>query len=190
MIYFCADDYGLCESASEHIREGINKGILNKVSCFPNFDRVSFNQLCIDKNVRLSLHLNLVEGKCLADPEEINLIADKSGSFKYTFGGLLKLSLFHRKKFEEQVYKEIRQQVLFWKSALGEDAEFCVDSHQHTHMIPSVFGALLKVLEDEKIKPRYMRIPAEPLSPFVKTPSLYFTYKPINVVKQWLLDLK
>ena len=32
-----------------------------------------------------------------------------------------------------------------------------------------------------------MRIPAEPLMPYLKTPSLYFTYSGINVVKQWLL---
>ena len=32
-----------------------------------------------------------------------------------------------------------------------------------------------------------MRIPAEPIMPYIKTPSLYFTYNPINIIKQWLL---
>ena len=32
-----------------------------------------------------------------------------------------------------------------------------------------------------------MRIPAEPMLPYIKTPSLYFTYSAINIIKQWLL---
>jgi len=56
-------------------------------------------------------------------------------------------------------------------------------------MIPSVFKALLRVLNDEKINLEYMRIPAEPLLPYIQTPSLYFTYTTVNIVKQWLLKL-
>ena len=32
-----------------------------------------------------------------------------------------------------------------------------------------------------------MRIPTEPLLPYLRTPSLYFTYSAVNIVKQWLL---
>ena len=187
MIYFCADDYGLNDMSSMHIKECIDKDVLNKVSVFPNFEKVDLHKISENKNIRISLHLNLVEGKCMADADEIQLIADKNGNFRHTFGGLFKLSLFHRKRFEAQVYKEIRAQVLFWKSILPEDVPFCIDSHQHTHMIPSVFKALLKVLSDEKINLKYMRIPAEPILPYIKTPSLYFTYSAVNIIKQWLL---
>ena len=187
MIYFCADDYGLCGEASAHIQKCIDEGALNKVSVFPNFDKVDLQKIANNQNIRISLHLNLVEGRCMADKEETDLISDKNGYFKHTFGGLFKLNLLCAKKLEAQVYKEIRAQVLYWKSILPEDSPFCIDSHQHTHMIPAVFRALTRVLEDEKIKPAYMRIPAEPILPFIKTPSLYFTYKPINIIKQWLL---
>ena len=187
MIYICADDYGLCDSASVHIKQCIDKGALNKISIFPNFKQVDLLKISENKNIRISLHLNLVEGKCIADADKIDLIADKNGNFKHTFGGLLKLNLFHRKKFEKQVYKEIKEQVLLWKSILPENAPFCIDSHQHTHMIPAVFKALIKVLIDEKIQLEYMRIPAEPMLPYIKTPSLYFTYSTINIIKQWLL---
>ena len=124
----------------------------------------------------------------MADAGEINLIADKNGKFRNTFGGLLRLSLFKRQKLEDEVYKEIKAQVIFWKSVLPKDAPFCIDSHQHTHMIPTVFKALLRVLHDEKINLEYMRIPAEPLAPYIKTPSLYLTYSAVNVIKQWLLN--
>lgn len=186
MIYISADDYGLCDAASEHIMECVSCGAINKVSIFPNFDEVDLSKFA--KDTRLSLHLNLVEGKCMADPGEIPLLADKAGNLKHSFTGLLKSSILHPKEFSAQVYREIRAQVTFWKSILPKGVTFCIDGHQHTHMIPAVFSALLKVLDDENINPDYVRIPREPLSPFIKTPTLYFTYSPINIIKQWLLN--
>lgn len=182
MIYFCADDYGLNRESSDHIEQCINEGVINKVSVFPNFDTVDLNRL---KNLQISLHLNLVEGKCMAD-DNFKLLTDENGFFKHTFIGLLKISLFKRKVFEDEVYKEIKAQVLYWKNNCP--TAFCIDSHQHTHMIPAVFKALNKVLRDEKIEVRYMRIPVEPIIPFIKTPWLYFTYSPTNLIKQWLIN--
>lgn len=189
MIYFCADDYGLCDISSMHIQQCIDKGALNKVSVFPNFDPIDINKIVKNKDIRVSLHLNLVEGRCMSYADKIDLIADENGNFRHTFGGLLRLSFLKRKKFEEQIYKEIKTQVLFWKSILPPSVPFIVDSHQHTHMIPAVFKVLLEVLSDEKINLEYMRIPAEPILPYIKIPSLYFTYNPINIIKQWLLKV-
>ncbi|MBQ4145216.1 MAG: ChbG/HpnK family deacetylase [Clostridia bacterium] len=174
MIYFSADDYGLSNTASMHIQSLIDEGKINKVSVFPNFDKVDLGKIKEKKDVLISLHLNLVEGRCMADADEIDLIADKDGNFRHTFGGLLKSSLFKRREFEKQVKKEIRAQVRFWKNLIG-DRPFLVDGHQHTHMIPSVFRALSEVLKEEQIKVEYIRIPAEPLLPYIKTPSLYLT---------------
>ena len=189
MIYFCADDYGLCDEVSMHIQQCIDKGALNKVSIFANFEKIDLCETAKDKNIRFSLHLNLVEGKCTANADEINLLADERGNFKNTFGGLFKLNFFKRKKLEEQLYKEIKAQVLYWKSILPDNLPFCIDSHQHTHMIPAVFKTLIRVLDEEKIALEYMRIPSEPILPYLKTPSLYFTYSPINIIKQWLLKI-
>jgi len=187
LIYICADDYGLCPISSQRIHNCLNGGCLNKVSIFPNFDNWCMEDFSDAPQVKLSVHINLVEGKCLSNPLDIPLISEKDGTFKHTFTGLLKLSLTRKKAFEAQVYKEIVCQIKKHKSLVGEDADIFVDTHQHTHMIPSVFKMLLKAIEDEKVKVKYIRIPAEPLMPFIKTPSLYFTYSPVNLVKQWLL---
>lgn len=187
MLYFCADDYGLNDTASLHIRQCVKEGVLNKVSVFPNFGEVDLHPLVDGKPVRISLHLNLVEGKCMADPTEIDLIADKEGNLKHAFGGLFKLNLLHGKRLEEQAYKEILAQVRHFRSILPQGTPFCIDSHQHTYMIPAIFNAMLRVLRDEQVEVEHMRIPAEPLSPFLSTPSLYLTYSPINLIKQWLL---
>ncbi len=187
MIYICADDYGLCESASKQILHCVKTEAVRQVSAFANFQKNDYKELLENPKVRVSLHLNLVEGKCMSDAEKLPLIVDHSGNFKHTFGGLLKLNLFHKKELEEQVYREIKAQMLFWKSILPSGTPLSVDSHQHTHMIPAVFRALVRVLRDEKIAVQHLRIPAEPILPYLTAPSLYLSYSPANILKQWLL---
>ena len=189
MIYISADDYGLCDVSTSHIQQCVDKGALNKVSVFPNFSKFDFSNMKKNEDFKLSLHLNLVEGKGLSDADDINLLAYKNGSFRHTFSGILMLNMFQKKLLETQSYIEIRSQVLYWKSILPKDMPFCIDSHQHIHMIPAVFKALIRVLKDENINLDYLRIPAEPILPYIKTPSLYFTYSAVNIVKQLLLKL-
>ncbi len=187
MIYFCADDYGLCTLASENILECVENGGLNKVSVLPNFDCTDINELLTNNEVELSLHLNLVEGKALSSPEKINLLVDETGRFKYSFAGLWMLSLFKRKEFEKQVYIELKAQVEYWNALVSMDIPILIDSHQHTHMIPVIFKTLVRVLTDLNVCVKYLRIPSEPVLPYIKEPSLYLTYSPVNIIKQWLL---
>ena len=62
-----------------------------------------------------------------------------------------------------------------------------VDTHQHTHMIPLVFKTLVRVIKDEGLMVESMRIPAEPILPYILTPSLYLSYTPKGLLKQWIL---
>ena len=190
MIYFCADDYGISRSSNARIEECFKNGVLNKISVLPNGDLSDFNERLLSENIKLSLHLNLVEGCPLSKKEDVSLLVSEKGFFKYSFIGLFFLSLFgNRRLLEKQLYNEIKAQIDFWENKMGEKTPILIDSHQHTHMIPSVFKALVKVLKEENIKVDYLRIPAEPLMPFIKTPSLYFTYSLVNIIKQWLLNL-
>jgi len=81
MIYYCADDYGICESASLHIQQCVDEGKLNKVSVFPNFDGVNLSCISKEKNIRFSLHLELMDGGCMSGAEEIGLSADNGFNF-------------------------------------------------------------------------------------------------------------
>lgn len=184
MIYYCADDYGLCNLLSRRIEECAKNGVLNKISVLPNMGDIDIKN--IEKDVNVSLHINLVEGKALSKKENLNLLTDSDGNFKYSFTGLLKLSIIKPKEFERQVYNEIKAQVSLWKKTAGR-YNVLIDTHQHTHMIPLVFKALIRVINEENISVKYLRIPSEPILPFLLTPSLYFTYNPVNILKQWLL---
>lgn len=170
-----------------HIQECIDESILNKVSVFPNFEQMDLSELFNNNNIRVSLHLNLVEGKCLSNHSEIELLVDEDGNFKHDFGGLFLLNLIQKKQLEAQVYKEIKSQILFWKKILPKGKSFCIDSHQHVHMIPSIFKTVLRVIDEAQIPLEYLRIPAEPILPYITTPSLFLSYNAINILKQWVL---
>ena len=188
MIYFCADDYGISEGANSRIENCLEKGVLNKISILPNGEISDFKQRLSGSNTTLSLHINLVEGRPLSGPNDIDLLISDNGYFKYSFIGLFFLSISNkRKEFEKQIYKEIQSQIKFWKNAMGETPSVSIDSHQHTHMIPLIFKTLMRVIEDEGLNIRSMRIPAEPILPYAFTPSLYFEYNLIGLIKQWLL---
>jgi len=188
MIYFCADDYGISKDANSRIKNCLENGVLNKISVLPNGEVADFKKRLSDKDAILSLHINLIEGRPLSNPNDISLLVSESGFFKYSFIGLLFLSLSpKRNEFEKQIYTEIQSQIRFWKKAMGENASVLIDSHQHTHMIPLIFKTLMRVIKEEGVKVSYLRIPDEPLSPYIYNPSLYFEYHPVGLVKQWLL---
>ena len=188
MIYFCADDYGISSFSNTRIEECLKKGVLNKISVLPNGDVSYFNERLLGENVKLSLHLNLIEGYPLSKKEDVSLLVSDKGFFKHSFIGLFFLSLFgNRRLLEKQLYNEIKAQIDFWKNKMGEHTPILIDSHQHTHMIPLIFRTLMRIIKEENISVEYIRIPAEPILPFIKSTSLYLTFSPVGLVKQWLL---
>ena len=187
MVYFCADDYGISKEYNKRIEECLKKGILNKVSVLPNGDIDGFVQKLSGKDVLLTLHLNLVEGRPLSPVEDINLLVDQNGCFKYSFIGLFLMSFSHKQKeLKRQVYTEIQNQLRFWIDKTG-DKSISIDCHQHVYEIPWIFKTLMQVIRDEKLDVKYLRIPAEPLSAYIFTPTLYTSYSITGLVKQWLL---
>ena len=144
MVYFCADDYGISTYGNSRIENCLENGVLNKVSVLPNGEISDFKQRLSGNNTTtLSLHIKLVEGCPLSNPDDVDLLVSESGYFKYSFIGLFFLSISNkRKEFEKQVYTEIQSQIKFWKEAVGENNPVSIDSHQHTHMIPLIFKTL------------------------------------------------
>ena len=188
MIYFCADDYGISKSSNTRIEECLKNGILNKISVLPNGDILDFNERLSGENVKLSLHINLVEGYPLSKKEDVSMLVSDEGVFKHSFIGLFFLSIFgNRQLLEKQIYNEIKNQIIFWKNKMGEKNPILIDSHQHIHMIPLIFKTLMRVISEENVSVEYLRIPAEPILPYILTPSLYFKYSPSGIIKQWLL---
>ena len=79
MIYFCADDYGISTSSNTRIEECLKNGVLNKISILPNGNVSDFSELIFEENVKLSLHLNLIEGSPLSKKEDVSLLVTRNG---------------------------------------------------------------------------------------------------------------
>ena len=79
----------------------------------PNGELKDLNKLISQNNIKVSLHINLVEGYPLSEKKDVNLLITDDGSFKYSFIGLFFLSLSNkRKELEKHLYKEIQNQVV------------------------------------------------------------------------------
>lgn len=139
----------------------------------------------------ISVHVNLMEGSCLSDPKDLPDLVDEKGHFQISWEKLFFVSyLPSRNRFKKQLKKEIELQIKAVAGVFSELnlQELRIDSHQHTHMIPVVAEALFEVLEEQGWKASYIRDAKEPFFVFLQKTSLYKTYRPVNFVKNILLN--
>ena len=82
IINIHADDYGINSEISDNIISSINNGLTNSISIVCNTNDFTKDIRKLDslgKNIRKSLHLNLVEGSPLSDKSDVNMIVDENG---------------------------------------------------------------------------------------------------------------
>ncbi|MBO5208773.1 MAG: ChbG/HpnK family deacetylase [Lachnospiraceae bacterium] len=207
-----ADDYALTLHTSQDMLECMKAGKLDSISIVPNMTCFQECMELLHEAIPalpflpvMSVHMDFVEGKCLAGAGEVPLLA-KAGSdyIGLSWGGLFKLSYlpWKRATAKAQLKKEIKAQI----TAVQKEVDYCIelarknnipcaqkglriDSHQHAHMIPVVWEAMTEVIEEEKYEVEYIRNSKEVLGAFVSEVSLWTTYRPINFVKNRLLSL-
>lgn len=186
-----ADDYAISRHVSECVAEEIKKGAIASISVMPNMsaaeDSVEFLKPCADK-VLASVHLNLVEGRCVAEREKIPLLTDQNGFFRLSWLQIMFKSL--NKEFREQIKIEFRAQIKKTRALLtdvGYKGKLRLDSHQHIHMIPGIFKTVCSLAGEFDVE--YIRLTREPLLPFIKAKKFWKTYSVVNLAKNILLNL-
>lgn len=185
-----SDDYGISNSVSSAILKAINEGEVDSVSLITN---MQCYQGCIEKlkpyfeKVKISVHLNIVEGSCCSNKEDISLLVNEEGQFKLTWGRIFLYSIFRRKTLEIQLINEFHKQIEAALAYLPKDYQLRIDSHQHTHMIPHVFRSVLKTIDHYEYNVDYIRITHERFLSFLKVPTLIPTYRIINIIKNRIL---
>lgn len=196
-IYFHADDYGVSPEQSAKILSCYSQGALNSISVISNVPQLDeclrlLEEKDSEHNIRRVLHLNFVEGQPVAESQEVTMLLDKTGYFSCSFVQLLKWSYFkkgeERQKLKNQLKTEISAQI----AAVTEKYDYhisAIDSHQHYHMIPIVMEALLEVLDEKALRIEEIRIPADPVMPLLKTPSMWFKVPLINWIKWGILRI-
>ena len=195
MIIYHADDYGISINASKEILSLVQQGKLSGISVIPN---MSCFADCIDlllpvmkerPALTAALHLNLFEGHCCADPAKIPLLVDENGYFKCSWMYFFKSSYTSvRNELRKQLSTEIQAQIQKLYHAMPSNYVLCLDSHQHSHMIPVVWDALRDVVLWNHYQVQYIRISREPLAPYLSTPALYHTYPPVNLIKNVIIQ--
>lgn len=207
-----ADDYALTVNTSRDMLSCMLKGQLDSISIVPNmscFDECM--ELFYESIPRLpflpemSVHLDFVEGRCLAGADKVPLLAAQNGSLMgLSWGGLFALSYtpWKRGTAKKQLKLEIKAQIEAVNAAVNHAMAAAeragvssrqkglrIDSHQHAHMIPVVWEALTEVIAEEHYEVEYIRNSKEMMGIFIREISLWKTYRPINFVKNRLLSL-
>lgn len=193
---FHADDYALSEHSDNDILDLCREGALDSISVIPNLlvfesavRKFILQRKSFPKNVTVSVHLNVMEGMCLAPKELLPNLVDKDGFFSVSWGKLFIWNYIPilRKKLRHQLSLEIKAQI---EQCVG--AGICnkknvrIDSHQHPHMIPVFFDALLDALsslEKDGYSFSYIRNSQDPIS-FYHGRNVFS----LNVVKCFILN--
>lgn len=196
VLDFHADDYALSECSDDDILSLCRNGSLDSISILPNlaiFDSAVQKFLSQKQNfprsVAVSVHLNVMEGKCCAQKELLPDLVDANGFFIVSWGKLFAYSYapIYRRKIREQLKIEIIAQIERCISAgvCGRE-NIRIDSHQHPHLIPVFFSALSDAvleLEQTGCLFSYIRISQDPIS-FYGGKALFS----LNIVKCLILN--
>nr|WP_308624439.1 ChbG/HpnK family deacetylase [uncultured Eisenbergiella sp.] len=193
-----ADDYCISAHASEDILTCLRAGkldsisVLMNMSCFEAYAvKLREEQATWPKQPKLSVHLNFMEGHCLSDPEEIPHLVNKNGFFNIGWGTLF-LWNYSPARFmmiKKELKKEIKAQTEKFIEYFGKTDGLRFDGHQHTQMIPICYWALLEVIVEQHYPTEYIRVTREPVLPYLRKVSLWKTYRPVNWIKNMLLNL-
>lgn len=191
-----ADDFGESLHASKDILECLKKGKLDSISVLANMscfgkcaEMYRAEKDDFPQKPLISIHLNLMEGRCLSEPAALEGLVDREGHFCISWEKLFFQSwLPGRSELKNKLKKEILMQIKAVREEFPEMDRLRIDSHQHTHMIPVVADALFEVLEENGWETEYIRDAKEPIGPFLRMMSFYSGYRPINFVKNILLN--
>lgn len=184
-----ADDFCYNKEISEDILDCAREGTLHGISIMPNskyfdecMDMLKESGLELDKTI----HFCISEGLSISDKKDIPLLVNDRGMFKLSFFKLLIMSIGpKRNELRKQLRIELKAQ---YDKALPYLDKVNIDSHVHYHMIPLVMDELLSIVEASNREIGYLRVPAEPITPFIKNARLYKSYSLENLIKNVVLN--
>lgn len=194
-IEFHADDYALFPRQSEEILDCYREGCLNAVSIMPNSMHLSECMEMIRpfrNNLKITIHLNFLGGCSVSNPNEVGRLVNNKGVFCLSFGQLLFRSFLPWKgSWKTQIKQEIRAQIYRCLPYLEKNMPLRIDGHAHWHMLPIVFDSLMEVIQEERLRVAYIRMPKEKLSFYFRmyADGLFIKISFINLIKAFVLNM-
>ncbi len=192
MIEYHADDYGISIEQCDRIIDCHVNGLLNGISIMPNSDILEEAMERIapyEDKIAYTVHLNLKEGKCNADPKKIPHLVDDKGIYNVSFGSYVISSYlpWKRKIMRKELFTELKAQIERI-APYFKDGNIRLDGHGHYHMIPVVFDALCDVIKKEKMNVTFIRVPREDVPLYMRHRKQIKDFKAINFVKVAILN--
>lgn len=192
MTEFHADDYGLFLEQSKRILECYEHGVLNGTSIISNGPELNeCLRVLPEKGMQLSVHLNLMQGQCLAPASDVSLLTDARGQFHVSFSKLLFYGFTgKRETYKQQIKAEYRAQIRKLLPLFKQTGQAIrIDGHAHWHVVPVAFDALMEVIMEDNLPVAYIRLPDEPLTLYLRYLFRLMPFPVINIVKVLLLKI-
>ncbi|MGI4748834.1 MAG: hopanoid biosynthesis-associated protein HpnK [Janthinobacterium lividum] len=161
-LLISADDFGLSPSVNEGIERAHRDGILTTASL------MVAGAACADAverakrmpDLKVGLHLVVIEGPAVLDPVDIPRLVDRNGRFPSDQLGL-GLRYFFRPDVRRQLGREIEAQFdAFARTGLVLDH---ANAHKHMHLHPTVGAMMVRAGRRHGLKS--IRVPIEPPGP-------------------------
>jgi predicted glycoside hydrolase/deacetylase ChbG (UPF0249 family) len=166
-LIFHADDLGATPGVSRKILDAWQAGLIDSFSIIANGTGLDLvlEQLkrYPEREARISVHLNLSDGKSVLPPEDVSMLVDRDGYFRYGFSAIfLKLCLCSpraRRRLLSEIEREWREQIRRIREICRGRRIQAVDGHIHVHVLPFLFPVAAKLALEEEIPE--IRIPGE-----------------------------
>lgn len=155
-----ADDFGLNDAVNEAVRQATLGGVLTAASLMmgESSTRAAVRLAEALPQLRVGLHLVLVDGHSVLPPRRIPGLVDSNGRFS----NAMVLNSFHfaaSRQLRAQLAAEIRAQLeAFAQTGLQLDH---VNAHKHFHLHPLILELVLRIGAEFGVTA--VRIPHEPL---------------------------
>jgi chitin disaccharide deacetylase len=148
-IIINADGFGFTKGINKGIIESIEKGVVSSISCNVNFPFIKDIDYILKNHPEISigLHFNISVGKPVSERNKVSSLVGASGEF---INEKLDKNLILCKIDLSELLYELESQILILKD-LGVRITH-LDSHQHKHLLPGYFKAVLKLGEKYNIK--------------------------------------
>jgi predicted glycoside hydrolase/deacetylase ChbG (UPF0249 family) len=192
-VIFHCDDIGFTLKSTIRILEAWRGGLIDGFSILANGEAlaevISALTQCEDRHARISVHLNLSEGRARYSHKEVPFLTHPKGNFRCSFTGLLRTWLTGSEQIRDSLCEQIEKE---WRAQISTVLEVCrprtvtaLDGHHHIHMLPFLFPIAARLAREHGIPE--IRIAREPFyisSDYRDTTSLEFV---LNIVKHVVL---
>ncbi len=186
-VVFHTDDLGLSKAFNAGTRAACEGGLVTSTSLRTNgaaFDEAVDSVLAEFPSLGVGVHLNLVEGMAQRQLGARSRLSNTAGHYRSSFRSLAWAHITQDRRTLEEAEEDMRSQIeVVLDRGVAVDH---LDSHQHTHAIPSLFRIVCSLALEYDIP--FVRLPREAFYMGEGVLHRFLPWYPVNLIKHALLN--